>query len=436
MNTAPLNRTSSAERLKLAALATALSALVISIIPALSTSTVLPNTAHRIEMPVALPAPVTSSSAPSMSTADSWDTVTVRSGQTLGSIFQARGLPAATMQRLVDAAKADGNLARLNAGDELAFKIADNGQLLGFAFEKTAGKRVELLAKGESFKRKVIESPTERRLMLAGGTITSSLYAAGAKAGLGPAAINEMAKALQYDIDFAQDLRKGDRFQILHEEIWRDGERIGNGGVVAVSFVNQGKTYTALKFEEDGKPQFFDQTGRPLRKSFMRTPIEYARLTSSFGLRRHPILGRMKMHKGVDYGAGTGTPIMAAGDARVKFAGWQNGYGRVVILDHGQNITTLYAHMSRFGKYRVGQRVAQGAVIGYVGASGLASGPHLHYEFRVSGQHRNPLTVTMPKPEPLRGTALARFRAQTAPALAQLRRVNGLQLAAARTPRG
>ena len=161
----------------------------------------------------------------------------------------------------------------------------------------------------------------------------------------------------------------------------------------------------------------------------MRTPIEFARLSSGFGARRHPVLNRMRMHNGVDYAAPVGTPIFSAGDGRVSFAGWQNGYGRTVVVDHGNGITTLYAHMSRMGSYRVGQRVRQGTTIGYVGMSGLATGPHLHYEFRVRGSHKDPLKVTLPKPEPLVGPALAQFRRTTAPVLAQLQRIDGAQLA-------
>jgi murein DD-endopeptidase MepM/ murein hydrolase activator NlpD len=267
--------------------------------------------------------------------------------------------------------------------------------------------------------------------MVASGEITSSLYAAGAKAGLSNAAINQMANAFSYDIDFTQDLRDGDRFQVVYEEIWRDGERLRSGGVVAASFVNRGKEFTALRYQRNGKDEYFDLSGRPLKKSFMRMPIEFARISSRFNPRRkHPVLGTVRAHKGVDYAAGTGTPIMAAGDARVSFVGWQNGYGRTVVLDHGNGTTTLYGHMSRFGKYKTGSRVSQGAIIGYVGMTGLASGPHLHYEFRVKGVHRDPLTVTMPKPDPLAGAELARFRAATAPAMAQLKRVEGVRLAA------
>jgi murein DD-endopeptidase MepM/ murein hydrolase activator NlpD len=183
----------------------------------------------------------------------------------------------------------------------------------------------------------------------------------------------------------------------------------------------------------NGKAEYFTGDGRPLKKSFIRMPIPYARLTSGFGARRHPVLGRMRMHKGVDYAAGTGTPIMAAGDARVVSAGWQGGYGNAVVLDHGRGYTTLYGHMSRVGKIKRGQRIAQGTVIGYVGSTGMSTGPHLHYEFRINGVHRNPLSITMPPPEPLSGVALAQFRQQTSVALARIREVENIIYADAGT---
>jgi murein DD-endopeptidase MepM/ murein hydrolase activator NlpD len=163
-----------------------------------------------------------------------------------------------------------------------------------------------------------------------------------------------------------------------------------------------------------------------MKKSFLRTPLEFRRISSLFSsARKHPVLGRVRAHKGVDYAANSGTPIMSAGDGRIKFAGWQNGYGRTVIVDHGRGYTTLYGHMSRFGKYKTGARVRQGDIIGHVGKSGLATGPHLHYEFRVAGVHRDPLKVTLPKPEPLPGSELARFRLHTQPLLAKLELLEG-----------
>ena len=416
-----------APRVLFVALAAALALSLGSIVPALDDAMTDRAAPATVTQAIALPPP--SAIAVEAPRSD-WRTVRVASGQTLGSVFADLGLPASTMHRVLEVPEAQQLASRLRVGSELAFEIGSDGNLKGLRFDHGETQRVELAVTDAGVEPEVIERPIERRVMVAGGTIKTSLFADGAKAGLGPGVMNDMVKALQFDIDFAQDLRAGDRFQIVYEELWREGERLRDGGVVVVNFINQGKAHTAVRFERDGKAEFFDPEGRPLRKSFMRTPIEFARLTSGFGARRHPVLGRMRMHNGVDYAAPVGTPIFAAGDARVTFAGWQGGYGRTVILDHGNGITTLYAHMSRLGPYRVGQRVRQGTTIGFVGASGLATGPHLHYEFRVRGVHRNPLTVTMPKPEPLQGTALAEFRRATAPALAQLKRVEGVALAA------
>lgn len=409
------------------ALAAGLAIILGSIVPALDGALEQQSKVEHVTRAIALPpAPAAINAVPQ----NDWRTVRIASGQTLGGVFADLGLPASDMQRVLEVPEANQLASRLRVGSELAFEISADGELKGLRFDHDETKRVQLAVTERGIERQVIERPVERRVVVAGGTIRSSLFADGAKAGLGIGVMSDMVKALQFDIDFAQDIRDGDTFQIVYEELWREGERIRDGGVVAVNFINQGKPYTAVRFERNGQSEFFDLDGRPLRKSFMRTPIEFARLSSGFGARRHPILGRMRMHKGVDYAAPTGTPIFAAGDARVKFVGWQGGYGRTVILDHGNGITTLYAHMSRFGQYRVGQRVQQGRTIGYVGTSGLSSGPHLHYEFRVNGVHRNPLTVTMPKPEPLKGPALAEFRRATAPALAQLKRIEGFQLAA------
>jgi murein DD-endopeptidase MepM/ murein hydrolase activator NlpD len=410
------------------ALTGALALIVGSIVPALDGAMERQAEPERLTRSIELPPqPAT---AVAVAPRNDWQTVRIASGQTLGSVFADLGLPASAMHRVLEVPEANQMASRLRVGSELAFEIGANGELKGLRFDQDESKRIALAVTDGGIKREVIERPVERRVVIAGGSIKSSLFADGAKAGLGIGTMNEMVKALQYDIDFAQDIREGDTFQVVYEELWREGERLRDGGIVAVNFINGGTAYTAVRHEREGKAEYFDLDGRPLRKEFMRTPIEFARLSSGFGARRHPILGRMRMHKGVDYAAPTGTPIFAAGDARVKFAGWQGGYGRTVVLDHGNGITTLYAHMSRLGSYRVGQRVQQGRTIGYVGTSGLSSGPHLHYEFRVNNVHRNPLTVTMPKPEPLTGPALAEFRRATAPALAQLKRIEGFQLAA------
>jgi len=406
-----------------------LGTVLIAIVPGFANAMRPPEPAaiplSTIELPLPRPAASSGVAGPR------WQFVQVQPGQTLGSIFADLKLPAELVARVM-AVPAAQNLSHLRQGQELGFELTPDGALRTLRFDASAERRVELAVAADGIDAKVEDRPIERRIQVGTGTITRSLYADGAKAGLSVAAINEMANVFKYDIDFVEDVRDGDTFQVVYEELWRDGQRVGAGGVVGATFVNRGKRYSAFRYEHDGKVEFFDETGRPLRKTLMRIPIEFARLSSTFGMRKHPVLGRMRAHKGVDYAARTGTPIMAAGDGKVAFVGWKNGYGRAVIIDHGQGRSTLYGHMSAWGKEKQGQHVSQGSTIGYVGASGLATGPHLHYEFRINGTQVNPLTVTMPKPSPLSGAELVKFRAATAPALAKLEMVeknNALRVA-------
>ena len=355
---------------------------------------------------------------------DSWQVVRVERGQTLGELFKDLGISASVMHAILDQPGAKDALRRLKPGTELAFDLPVNGTLRGFRFDRDATHRVEMAINGETVTQKVIERPTQTRTVVISGEVGKSLYRSARKQGLSAKAINTLTDEIfKYDIDFNEDVGAKDRFSVVVEQTWREGELVATSPVLAATFTAGGKLHSGFRFERNGKPEYFTAEGRPLKKSFIRMPIPYARLTSGFGSRRHPVLGRVRQHKGVDYAAGTGTPIMAAGDARVKFVGWKGGYGRVVQLDHGRGYTTLYAHMSRFGKYTAGQRVPQGAVIGYVGTSGLSTGPHLHYEFQITGAHRNPLSVTMPPPEPLSGAALAAFRQYTRNALARIQEV-------------
>jgi murein DD-endopeptidase MepM/ murein hydrolase activator NlpD len=413
-----------------ASLFATLGALLATIVPGFS-SQLQPASLVQATLPLQLP-PLTVR-APADVESGYWDVVQVERGQTLGQLFEEIGAPAATMHRILENPANREALTRLRPGAEIAFRHDEHGDLRGFRFDRSPTERVELDLLGEAIHEKVLERATTTRVAVTSAEIDHSLYAAGRKAGLSPAAIAVMTDEIfKYDIDF-KDVQPGDRFSAVVEETWREGERVGTGRILAATFSTEGKTYTGFRFERNGKTEYFTADGRPLKKSFIRMPIPYARLSSSFGARRHPVLGKMRMHKGVDYAARTGTPIMAAGDARVAFIGQQRGYGNVVILDHGKGHTTLYAHMSRFGKERKGQQVAQGTVIGYVGSTGLATGPHLHYEFRVNGVHRNPLSVTMPPPEPLKGADLAAFRAATAPALARMESMEKMMFADAGT---
>ena len=411
-----------------ASLFATLGMLVASIVPGFDVTPVQGLQGTRQSMALTLPPlPVSQSEA---TPGDSWQVVRVQPGQTLGALFQQMGVPATTMYRILEQPGARQALTRLRPGTELAFDLPLDGPLRAFRFDRDNDHRVELTIKPDAIVENVIKRPSETRTVVASGEISSSLYAAARKAGLSPGAIATMTgEIFQYDIDFT-DAQKGDRFSVVYEQIWREGERIGTGNIAAATFTTGGKTYSGFRFEHEGKVGYYTADGRPLKKAFIRMPIPYARITSGFSkARKHPVLGRTRAHQGVDYGAGTGTPIHAAGDARVSFVGWKGGYGRTVVLDHGKGYTTLYAHMSRFGRYKPGQSIKQGTVIGYVGSSGLATGPHLHYEFRIGGVHRNPLTVTMPPPEPLKGAALAAFRAQTGPALARIQQVEDIMYA-------
>lgn len=366
-------------------------------------------------------APVAATPATVADEAD-WTVVRVERGQTLGALFAARGINAAVMHEFLESNSKAAGLTRLRPGDEIAFQIPSGGTLSALRFDADESNRIVLRRADGKITEEVVVRPIERRVRVAGGTIESSLFGAGEAAGMSDQMILQMAEVFGYDIDFAQDIQRGDSFQVVYEELYRDGERLRGGGIVAARFINDGKPFEAFRFlRDDGTPGFFDGTGRSLRKAFLRTPVEFTRISSRFtSARKHPVLGLTRAHRGVDYAAPRGTPIRAAGAGKVSYRGWKSGYGNVVIVDHANKVQTLYGHMSAFGKIRVGQKVGQGDTIGYVGMTGLASGPHLHYEFRVAGVHRDPLSIELPKAEPLIASELARFRAMVTPMLAQL----------------
>jgi murein DD-endopeptidase MepM/ murein hydrolase activator NlpD len=262
------------------------------------------------------------------------------------------------------------------------------------------------------------------------GQIESSLFEAGLLAGLSDELIMELAYIFGWDIDFALDLRQGDSFKLVYQEHFIDGKKFEDGEILAAEFTNKGKTFRAIRFTDDkGDSHYFSPNGDSMRKAFNRSPVHFSRISSRFNPNRlHPVLKTSRPHRGVDYAAATGTPIMATGDGKVSFLGTKGGYGRTVILSHGGKYTTLYAHMSRYKKgLKSGHRVKQGQIIGYIGSSGLATGPHLHYEFRVNGVHRNPLTVALPHAKPLANEYMSKFKAQSLPLLAQLDSLNETQ---------
>ena len=407
-----------------ASLFATLGALVVAMVPGFSNAMPDADVPPAKLTTMALPLPPLTAAARQQPPTEHWNLVTVEQGQTLGAIFEQHNIPAATLHRLLDASKDKQALTRLRPGAVLGFDHSSDGTLRALRYDRNDTQRVVLSLKGDEVVEKVIERPMEVRTAVISGTVGRSLFHSARQLGLSGGTINRLTDDIfQYDIDFSKDVTSSDRFSVVVEQHWREGELIRTGEVTAAIFTAKGKPFTAIRFERDGKAEYFTDEGRPLKKSFIRSPIQYARMSSRFGNRRHPVLGTMRMHKGVDYAARTGTPIMAAGDARVVSAGWQGGFGNTVVLDHGRGYTTLYAHMSRTASLRRGQSVKQGQVIGYVGSTGMSTGPHLHYEFRINGVHRNPLQHTMPPAEPLTGTALAEFRKQTAPALQRIRDV-------------
>jgi murein DD-endopeptidase MepM/ murein hydrolase activator NlpD len=373
-------------------------------------------------LPLALPqvAPI-NTTAP---TVDDWQVVRVQPGQTLSDIFNARGLGMADLQKVIDASgTAKSALHDIRPGQEFDFLLGSDGSLKGFRFDEGQANRAIVRFDGAQPTVSIQQRDMDLREQVAHGVIRSSLYAAGDQAGLNAAMVGKLADLFKYDIDFVQDLRDGDSFTVIYDDVYRDGVRYGEGNIIAAEFINQGKRYTAYRFKKaDGDYGWFSEDGRPIQKSFLRIPVDFTRISSTFSAARlHPILGLMRAHKGVDYAAPTGTPIHAAGDGVIKFKGWMSGYGNFVVIQHNSTISTAYGHMSRFASERVGQHVSQGQVIGFVGMTGLATGPHLHYEFRVNGVQRNPQTVTLPQPEPLPAVQLAKFKAQVVkPQMARL----------------
>jgi murein DD-endopeptidase MepM/ murein hydrolase activator NlpD len=261
---------------------------------------------------------------------------------------------------------------------------------------RTHFTRLSAEREGDRFKLRTETAALSRQMRLASGTIRSSLFASTDEARIPDAVATQMAEIFSVDIDFHRELRKGDTYSLVYEAVTADGEPVpwnqGAGRVLAAEFVNGGRTYQALWFEQGGKGAYFDPSGRSRKRTFLASPMEFSRVTSGFAMRMHPILQRMRAHRGVDYGAPTGTPVRVVGDGVVEFAGWQSGYGNVVIVRHPNNRTTLYAHLSRID-VRKGQRVEQGLRVGAVGATGWATGPHLHFEFRVAGVHQDPLKI-------------------------------------------
>ena len=357
----------------------------------------------------------------------------IKQGESLSIIFSKLDLSKTDLHRIIHANKLGKQFASIRPGKSLIFTIDSDGLLQQLIYKKNTIDTLKATRNKNSFNVEIISKPIETKINIAQATINSSLFLDGKDAGLSDGIIMDLASIFAWDIDFALSVQKGDQFTVVYEKRFVDGKEIGYGNIISAEFVNQGHPYTAVRFEDkNGVASHYSPEGISMRKAFLRTPIDFARVSSHFNLRRkHPVLNRIRAHKGVDYAARTGTKIKTTGDGKIVFRGRKGGYGRVVIVQHGQKYNTLYAHMSNYKKgQRVGTRVKQGDIIGYVGKSGLATGPHLHYEFRVNGVHRNPLTVKLPNTKPIKKSLLAEFKKQTQPLLAQLNKAKASTLLA------
>ena len=359
-------------------------------------------------------------------------TLTIRRGDTLDKLFRKNDLDLGQLSEMAKLDEARERFRRLKPGDEFVIKH-DNGHLKSMSTNLSLTQALHIELTDEGYEAEVIDRPIEKRKRLAYGVIESSLFESAAAAGLSDRVIMNIAGIFAWDVDFVLDIREGDNYYVQYEEIWQDGEHVMDGEIIAAEFNNNGRNHKAIRFiDDDGRSDYFTPEGHSVRKAFIRAPVDFTRISSNFNpRRRHPILNTIRAHRGVDYAAPRGTPIRAAGDGKVIFRGQKSGYGNTIILQHGGNITTLYAHMSRFAQPRVGSRVRQGQTIGYVGATGLATANHLHYEYRLNGVHRNPRTVELPQADPIDARYRERFLAAVEPILEELENFKNTELASA-----
>ncbi len=328
--------------------------------------------------------------------------MTVAQGDSLGQMFRRHDLNLGDLHAMVELTDATHYLRMLSPGNEVIV-THDQGRVRSLEREIDDFNALRIERTTDNFSAALIERPVETLTTAAHGIIERSLFEAAQDAGIAEPVIMEMAEIFQWDIDFLKDVRTGDEFTVIYEQLWRDGEKLKDGTILAAEFINQGMPYRAARHEDgSGVADYFTPEGRSVRKAFIRAPVDFTRISSTFSQSRlHPILNTIRPHRGVDYAAPSGTPVRAAGDGTVSFRGSRNGFGNTVVIRHGGKITTLYAHLSRFAEIQVGSRVQQGQTIGYVGMTGMATGPHLHYEYQVDGVHRDPQTASFASSEPV-----------------------------------
>ena len=360
-----------------------------------------------------------------------WTHIEVKPGDSLARIFQRLKLPTADLQSIIDLGSNVTTLRRILPGQAISFAMTEEGRLLGIRYKKNVFDTLVIDRAEPGFASRWETAKADNMIVFESATITSakpSLYHAGTDAGLSDGIIMKLSYIFQWDISFALDLRAGDSFSLMYEEIYVDGEKVKEGEILAAIFTNAGKSHEAVRYTDtSGRPDYYTPSGHSMRKAFIRDPVHFSHVSSSFNLKRlHPIHKRVMPHRGIDYAARTGTPVIAAGYGKVTIRRQNNASGKYVVIQHGEQYITKYLHLSAFAKgIGPGKTVKQGETIGYVGSTGWTTAPHLHYEFLVNGVHRNPKTVTLPKAAPILTDELVRFKAAITPTIARLGTFSG-----------
>ena len=346
----------------------------------------------------------------------------IKAGDTLEELFIENNLSIGQLFQIMSSKLAEQYLKYLRPGDTIVINHT-NGEIINLTRNLNLKKALFIQRDAENFNSSIIDRDIQIRKKFGYGNIKTSLFESAIENGLTEKLIMNLTDILAWDIDFVYDIRIDDDFYVLFEEIWQDDKYVTDGNIIALEFNNNGRKFQAIRYtNENGVPNYFTPDGNNMSKAFIRAPLDFTRVSSNFNPnRKHPILNTIRAHRGVDYAAPKGTKIKASGDGKIIFRGVKSGYGNVIILQHGDNITTLYAHMSGFNSaFKLGDRVRQNQVIGYVGSSGLATAPHLHYEYRVNGVHKNPRTVKLPQAQPIKKKYVNDFLIQSKSIMSEL----------------
>lgn len=327
---------------------------------------------------------------------------TIHDGDNLSDVLANYGISTSTLDRIMKLGELVKPLRKLVLGHVIEIQQTDETPLQLLTYHYEYDKDLIIKKTENGFEATVKVLPIIRRNIMHQATISYSLFSACQHAGIPANLVQEFINKFAWDIDFAKDIREGDKVSMVYEELFNGDKKVGTGHLLAAAFINHGKTYSLFRFTMDGETDYYTGDGRSVRKRFLRAPVKFSHISSLFNLTRmHPILHRIRAHQGVDYAAPYGTPIHATGDGKIVFHGQKGGYGNAIIIDHGSDYSTLYGHMSRFANKPLGSHVKQGELIGYVGATGLATANHVHYEFRIHEIHFDPLKIKLPKSNPI-----------------------------------